>query len=184
MTLSDKTIKALIESKAMVFRPPLDKNQIQPASVDLRLGAQFKIMKTGEAIDTHGKLPNDEDLYYTYNIPEGCAFELKPFSFVLATTKDYMVLPDDVGGMIHGRSSIGRLGVFAENAGWVDPGFEGEITLELFNASPRSMLIYPGDRICQIQLVMLDQMPDNPYQGKYQGQTGATTSLVYQDHMD
>lgn len=180
MNLSDKTIRALIESGEMKFIPPLDKDQIQCGSVDLRLGNQVSIMMPGDdPLDTRVK-PKDT-VYATYEITEDKGLEIRPWQFLLATTRDYMKLPDDVGGSISGRSSIGRLGLFVENAGWVDPGFEGEITLELYNASPRTIIIYPGMRIAQIELVRMDQMPDKPYRGKYQGQKGATVSRVYLD---
>ena len=183
-TLSDRTITSLMEAGNLKFMPPLDKNQVQPGSVDLRLGNSFKMMKPGPALDTRKKLPPDEELYEVVTLQDGDAFLLPAKTFVLATTKDYMFLPDDVGGMIHGRSSIGRLGTFTENAGWVDPGFEGEITLELYNASPRDLILYVGDRICQIELIQTDVMPKNPYRGKYQGQKGATASLLFKDFMD
>lgn len=180
MNLSDKTIRTLIESGAMKFLPPLDKDQIQPGSVDLRLGNQIKIMMPGdEPLDTRSK-PSD-NVYATYNLKDDQGLPIRPGQSLLATTRDYMVLPDDVGGSISGRSSIGRLGLFVENAGWVDPGFEGEITLEFYNASPRTIILYPGMRIAQIELVKMDQMPDKPYRGKYQGQKGATVSMVYLD---
>jgi len=180
--LSDVEIRRLLNSAEMSFSPPLDDKQIQPASIDLRLGNQFKLMRpTNEPIDSRKGLQDDETTYQTYNVPDGVPFEVPPMTFVLATTKDYMALPADVGGTIHGRSSVGRMGLFTENAGWVDPGFEGEITLELFNASPRSILIYPGDRMCQIELARTDQIPADPYDGKYQGQTGATISEFHKD---
>jgi len=182
MTLSDVEIKRLLASAEMSFTPDLEEEQIQPASVDLRLGNQFKLMRpTNTPIDSRKGLQDDEDTYQTYNVRDGLAFEIPPMTFVLATTKDYMKLPANIGGTIHGRSSVGRMGLFTENAGWVDPGFEGEITLELFNASPRSILVYPGDRMCQIELVKTDQLPENEYNGKYQGQTGATVSAFHKD---
>lgn len=180
MNLSDKTIRALLASGEMSFLPPLDKDQIQCGSVDLRLGNQIKIMLPGDGlIDTRVKV--SDDYYVTYNLADDQGLEIRPRQFLLANTRDYMVLPDDVGGSISGRSSIGRLGLFVENAGWVDPGFQGEITLELYNASPRTIVLYPGMRIAQIELVRMDQVPDYPYRGKYQGQRGATESRVHLD---
>lgn len=79
-----------------------------------------------------------------------------------ATTRDYMILPDDVGGNIYGRSSLGRWGVYGENTAWVDPDFEAEITRALKNTWPRSVRFYHGMRIAQSVLVKLDEMPDKP----------------------
>lgn len=180
MNLSDKTIRELLNSGAMKFLPPLDEDQIQPGSVDLRLGNQIKIMMPGdEPIDTRAK--HSDDFYATYNLKDGQGLPIRPGQFLLATTRDYMVLPDYIAGDIAGRSSIGRIGLCIQNAGWVDPGFEGEITLEFFNEGARTIIVYPGMRIAQIKLLRMDQMPDKPYRGKYQGQKGATVSRVYLD---
>ena len=83
---------------------------------------------------------------------------------------------------VEGRSSIGRLGLFIQNAGWVDPGFEGEITLELFNANKCAIELQSGRRVGQLVFAQLDVHTLNPYQGKYQGQRGATGSRIFLDN--
>jgi len=82
---------------------------------------------------------------------------------------------------VEGRSSIGRIGLFIQNAGWIDPGFEGRITLELYNASSLPIKLQAGKRICQLVFCTMDQKAENPYQGKYQGQKVTVGSRVYQD---
>ena len=104
---------------------------------------------------------------------------LMPGQFVLATTMEYFKLPNNMTAFVEGRNSIGRLGLFIQNAGWVDPGFEGEITLELFNANRCAIELQAGRRVGQLVFAQLDQNADNPYHGKYQGQTGATGSRIY-----
>ena len=94
---------------------------------------------------------------------------------------EYFRLPDHMTAFVEGRSSIGRLGLFIQNAGWVDPGFEGEITLELFNASRCAIELCAGRRIGQLVFAQLDKNAENPYRGKYQGQRGATGSRVFLD---
>ena len=90
---------------------------------------------------------------------------------------EYIKLPADLTAFIEGRSSIGRMGLFVQNAGWVDPGFEGEITLELFNANQRVPIrLQAGRRICQIVFARTDQPSEAPYAGKYLGQRGPTAS--------
>ena len=97
MNLSDKTIRSLIASGELKFSPPLDKDQIQCGSVDLRLGNQIKIMTPGEdAIDVRQKA--SDNFYATYNLKDDQSLEIRPRQFLLATTRDYMTLPDDVGG--------------------------------------------------------------------------------------
>ena len=87
----------------------------------------------------------------------------------------------DLTAFVEGRSSLGRMGLFVQNAGWVDPGFEGEITLELFNANRCALELRSGRRVGQLVFAQLDEAAKNPYAGKYQGQRGATGSRVYLD---
>ena len=106
---------------------------------------------------------------------------IPPKSFILATTREYVKIPNDLVAFVEGRSSIGRMGLFIQNAGWVDPGFEGQITLELFNANQVPIRVDSGRRICQLVFSKLDKPVDKPYAGKYKGQTGTTGSRVYLD---
>ena len=92
-----------------------------------------------------------------------------------------LLLPNNLTAFVEGRSSIGRLGLFTQNAGWVDPGFEGEITLELFNANRSAIELRSGRRVGQLVFAQMDQEAQNPYRGKYQGQRGATGSRIYMD---
>ena len=106
---------------------------------------------------------------------------IPPHSFILATTKEYFEIPNDMTAFVEGRSSVGRIGLFVENAGWVDPGFKGNITLELFNANSLPIEVESGRRICQLVFCKMDKSSVNPYKGKYLGQKGATGSLVFKD---
>lgn len=85
---------------------------------------------------------------------------------MLATTIETIELPENLTAFVEGRSSIGRLGLFIQNAGWVDPGFKGQITLELFNANRLPIELTIGRRICQIIISKVDQEA-KPYSGKY-----------------
>lgn len=116
-----------------------------------------------------------------YREIEGPAITMPPHSFLLATTMEYVKLPNDLTAFVEGRSSIGRIGLFIQNAGWVDPGFEGQITLELYNANSLPIRLEAGRRICQLVFCRMDQAADAPYQGKYQGQRNATGSQVSKD---
>ena len=104
-----------------------------------------------------------------------------PGQFVLATTMEYFALPNNMTAFVEGRSSLGRLGLFIQNAGWVDPGFEGEITLELYNANRYAIELQAGRRVGQLVFAQLDENALNPYNGKYQKQKGATGSKVFLD---
>lgn len=174
MILSDKTIMQLLKNNQLMI-DSADEHQIQPASVDIRLGNTFSVIE-----DTSEGIINLES-EIKYKTIQADKYLLLPGQFVLATTKEYFSLPDHITAFVEGRSSMGRLGLFIQNAGWVDPGFEGEITLELFNANRCAIELKAGVRIGQLVFAQLDQTALHPYRGKYQGQRGATGSRIYLD---
>ncbi len=174
MILSDRSIKELINRGKLVIEPYREEN-IQASSIDLALGGELLCYRS-ECID----LKSEHIPVEKISIPEE-GILIPPKAFLLATTEEYIKLPEDITAFVEGRSSLGRLGLFIENAGWVDAGFEGQITLELYNANSCPIRIYKGVRICQIVLARLDAKAEKPYRGKYQGQRGATPSRVYMD---
>jgi len=174
MILSDKTIQKMLEAGSLEISP-LEQNQIQPASVDVRLGNTFSIVE--DSPDSMISLTSN----IKYKTLTADRYVLLPGQFVLATTMEYFKLPDNLTAFVEGRSSIGRLGLFIQNAGWVDPGFEGEITLEIFNANRCAVELQTGRRVGQLVFAQLDEYAQNPYRGKYQGQRGATGSRIHMD---
>lgn len=174
MILSDKTILKMLENKSLTITP-VEKEQIQPASVDVRLGNTFSIVEDM----SRGILSLDNEIVYKTITAD--TYVLLPGQFVLASTMEYFELPDNLTAFVEGRSSLGRIGLFIQNAGWVDPGFRGEITLELFNANRCAIELKAGRRVGQLVFAQLDDTALNPSSGKYQGQRGATGSRVYMD---
>ena len=174
MILSDATLRDMI-SKGELVVEPLEDYLIQPASIDLRLGKHF--LKVDENV--YDTIRMDEPIKYVEMTMDEIV--IPPFSFMLASSMEYVKLPDDVTAFVEGRSSIGRIGLFVENAGWVDPGFEGELTLELFNANRQPIRLQAGRRICQLVFARMDRAAENPYQGKYQGQRKPMGSRIYED---
>lgn len=174
MILSDQTIRKLLQEDTL-FISPLEEEQIQPASVDIRLGDTFSIVED----TSDGIITMDNEIHYKTITTD--TYLLLPGQFVLATTMEYFRLPDNLTAFVEGRSSLGRMGLFIQNAGWVDPGFEGEITLELFNANRCAIRLHTGRRVGQLVFAQMDAPALVPYQGKYQGQRGATGSRVFQD---
>ncbi|WP_295070415.1 dCTP deaminase [Ruminococcus sp.] len=174
MILSDKTILKMLDEKTLVIEP-VTKEQIQPASVDIRLGNTFSIVDDSPS----GIITLDGSINYKTITTD--TYLLLPGQFVLATTMEYFELPDDLTAFVEGRSSLGRMGLFIQNAGWVDPGFKGEITLELFNANRCAIELKAGRRVGQLVFAQMDDHALNPYNGKYQGQKGATGSKVFMD---
>ena len=174
MILSDRTIQELIRSERLVIKP-VDDYQIQPASIDLRLGRSY--LKVDENM-TEVMTLRDEIKYVRFTSDQ---IVIPPHSFLLATTMEHIELPSDITAFVEGRSSIGRMGLFIQNAGWVDPGFAGQITLELYNANRVPIKLTAGRRICQLVLARMDQAAQNPYHGKYMNQKEAVGSKIYID---
>lgn len=174
MILSDKTLTKMLTERELLVSP-IEPEQIQPASIDIRLGNTFSVVEDSSS----GIITLDSKIQYKTIVTD--TYLLLPGQFVLATTMEYFRLPDDLTAFVEGRSSLGRMGLFIQNAGWVDPGFEGEITLELFNANRCAIELKTGRRVGQLVFAKLDDHAIHPYNGKYQGQTGATGSRVFMD---
>lgn len=173
MILTDRTIKKLLASGELAI-DPLDEAQIEPASVDLRLGNSFLTPRPRDGVYSLA-----EEIAYERVVGE--EFVVPAHGFVLATTREVITLPNYLTAFVEGRSSVGRSGLFIQNAGWVDPGFSGSITLELFNANHCPIRIGAGRRICQLVIARADGPVERPYRGKYQGQRETTGSKVHLD---
>lgn len=175
MFLSDKDILEAIE-KGEIKIEPFNKENIQPGSVDLTLGKDFLILD--EYHEKGGIIKFDEEPIYlkregTLILPAG--------QFALGTTREFITLAPNIVASVQGRSSVGRRGLFIQNAGWVDPGFEGNLTLELYNPNKSPIELKPGTRICQLFFGFTKTSSEHPYQGKYKGQRGATGSKSHED---
>jgi len=167
MILSDRNLSKL--SQRGMFTSGL----IGPASIDLTLSKSYSIpIATG--VQYLDQIPEMEQISKS-------RFMLMPQQFVLASTEEVVNLTEHYAGFVTGRSSVGRLGLQIENAGFIDPGFEGQITLELVNQAPYPIMLEAGWRICQLVIFKLDEPAKFPYQGKYQHQSGATPSLLHTD---
>jgi dCTP deaminase len=187
--LSDKSIKEYLKEGKIVIDPIKDEQQIQPSSVDMRLGDEFKVFKVIRKpyID-----PKDEEDIAEYmessTVPEGEAFIIHPNEFALATTHEYVKVPDDLVARVEGRSSMGRLGVTMHvTAGYVDPGFEGRITLEISNIGAMPVALYPGQRVCQLVFETMTTPAELPYghpkrNSKYMKQLKPESSRVKLDY--
>ena len=143
MILSDKTITKMLDEKSLIINP-LSEEQIQTASVDIRLGNTFSVID-----DTlSGLISLDSQIKYKSITTD--TYLILPGQYVLATTMEYFELPDNMTAFVEGRGSLGHMGLFIQNAGRVDPGFKGEITLELFNANRCAIELKSGRRIGQL----------------------------------
>ena len=178
MVLSDHDIKIELAEGRIVI-DPLGEGLVQPASVDLRLGSDFRVFRNSNhvAIDP---LTHQPDLTEQITVGEGDAFVLHPGQFALGTTLERVALPADILAKLEGKSSLGRLGLMIHStAGYIDPGWDGQITLELSNVASLPILLHPGMRIGQISFERMSSPVDVPYGAPelgshYQGQRGAT----------
>lgn len=182
MILSDKTLQDLVYKQGLVqVNDKFTSDQIQPGSIDCRLGDDFRIIDSYKIIQEFDKPVIYTQVYSDSEVFSDGSVLIAPHQFMLATTEEYFKLPSNLTAFVEGRSSIGRMGLCVQNAGWVDPGFEGKITLELYNESPNYIKLTPGQRVCQMVFAYLDQDCQNPYNGKYQKQGSTFGSLLYLD---
>lgn len=180
MILSDGTIRAFLDQGRLEISP-IEPEQVQPASVDVRLGAEFLVFRnhTCEVIDPYER---PSDLMEKVSVPAGGFFVLHPGEFVLGTTHEVVGLPDDLVARVEGKSSLGRLGLLIHaTAGFVDPGFRGQVTLELSNVATLPIKLWPGMRIGQLSFQQIDKAVERPYGdprlgSKYMNQQGPVAS--------
>jgi dCTP deaminase len=183
VVLSDRTIKAEIAAGRLVF-DPYDEALVQPSSVDVRVDSSFRVFHNSRHPYIDVRQPMD-GLTELVKVDEGEPFVLHPGEFVLGQTLERVKIPDDLVARLEGKSSLGRLGlVIHSTAGFVDPGFEGNLTLELSNLANLPITIYEGMPIGQISFMRMDEAVERPYGeaetgSKYQGQTEPTESRYY-----
>ena len=185
MILSDRDIREAIASGRIGIEP-FDPSDVQPASIDLHVDRLFRTFHNARNPYIDVKKPM-ENLTELIEVPDGEAFILHPNEFVLGSTEECVRLPDDLVARLEGKSSLGRLGLLIHStAGYVDPGFEGHLTLELSDVSSLPITIYPGMLIGQISFFALSSAAEVPYgaagaRSKYQGQRGPTPSRYFEN---
>jgi dCTP deaminase len=177
MMLSDRTIKNLVADGRLVIEP-FEERHLQPASVDLVLGSALRVCNGTDVIDP--AVPDEAGTALIEIEPAG--YCLPPGELVLGSTIERVGLPDWIVGRVEGKSSLGRLGLMIHvTAGFIDPGFTGQVTLQLFNVSARPILLRPGMKIAQMSFLHLDAPAARPYGhsalgSRYQGQVGPLVS--------
>ena len=185
MILSDASIREEVAAGRIVI-DPFDPGCVQPSSVDLHVDAQFRVFANSRYpyIDVREEMPDLTDLV---TVADDEPFILHPGEFVLGSTLERVAVPDDLVARLEGKSSLGRLGLLIHStAGYVDPGWDGYLTLELSNVANLPITIYPGMRIGQISFFRLSTSAATPYgskatHSKYQGQRGPTASRFFEE---
>lgn len=186
--LSDRDIQRRLTEGSITITPAPDPEvQIQPASIDLRLGYDFQAFNyTQQALIDPADAATFEKLTTLVQLGAGERFIVHPGEFVLGTTLERVEVPDDLVARLEGRSSIGRLGIVIHStAGYIDPGFKGTITLEISNLGRIAVALYPRMRICQIAFEEMSSPVAWRYgakhSSKYQEQRTTTISRLFQD---
>lgn len=186
MFLSDTGIKHAIKTGGLVIEP-YDESRVQPASYDLTLDRFFKRYPAPPRYQTWAPIHDVKEPVEMVDeeVRDGYSFLLVPGEFALASTQERVEIPVNMIGRLEGKSSIGRLGLMAHvTAGFFDPGFKGYPTLELFNASPRQIRLWPGMLICQMSFAILGSHVEHPYGSselgsKYQNQERGPKASQY-----
>ena len=185
MVLSDRTIAGLI-AEGRIGIDPYDESLLQPSSVDVRVDRFFRVFHNARYPYIDVREPQDE-LTEQVEVEEDTPFILHPGEFVLGSTLERVALPDDLVARLEGKSSLGRLGLLIHStAGFIDPGFDGHVTLELSNVANLPITIYHGMKIGQISFMRMTEPASTPYGSsalgsKYQGQRGPTPSRYWQN---
>jgi dCTP deaminase len=184
VVLSDRTIRRLL-GEGRIEIEPYDESLLQPSSVDVRVDRYFRVFHNARYPFIDVREPQDDltELVEADTEP----FILHPGEFVLGSTLERIRLPDDLVARLEGKSSLGRLGLLIHStAGFIDPGWDGHVTLELSNVANLPITIYPGMKIGQLSFVQLSEPAEAPYGSgglgsKYQGQKGPTPSRYWQN---
>ncbi len=184
MVLSDSTITRLI-SEGRIEIDPYEPSLLQPSSVDVRVDRYFRVFRNNlyPFIDVRTE---QEDLTELVEIADE-PFILHPGEFVLGSTLERVRLADDLVARLEGKSSLGRLGLLIHStAGFIDPGWDGHVTLELSNVANLPITIYRGMKIGQISFMQMTEPATAPYGAgalgsKYQGQRGPTPSRYWKN---
>ncbi|HWB21295.1 MAG TPA: dCTP deaminase [Gaiellaceae bacterium] len=185
MVLSDVTIARLLD-EGRIEIDPYDPSLLQPSSVDVRVDRYFRVFRNNRYGYINVKL-EQEELTEPVEITDDEPFILHPGEFVLGSTLERVRLPDDLVARLEGKSSLGRLGLLIHStAGFIDPGWDGHVTLELSNVANLPITIYHGMKIGQLSFMQLTEPAASPYGSgslgsKYQGQRGPTASRYWQN---
>lgn len=182
MLLNDTALLKAVEDGRFGL-DPFDPSRIQPSSIDMTLGNQFSVLgydKTNGILDLR-----EDNSTWLKDITVEEHLDLRPGEFALATTTEVLALPNDLAARVEGKSSLGRLGLMVHiTAGFIDPGFHGEVTLELVNLLPCPIRLYPGMPVAQLAVFEMTGDAANPYKGKYQGQVGPAQSKFHQNFLN
>lgn len=159
----EKILKLIRKGKVRI--EPYDEALVGPASIDLRLGNEFRKFKKGSAITINDSTKHDD-----YTIPITAEeIEVKPGEFIHGITVEKITLPENVCGFLYGRSKYARMGIMIHaTASFIQPGICNKQVLEIKNISPRKLILQHGVRLCQ--LILMDTKGKAKYDGRFKNQ--------------
>jgi dCTP deaminase len=170
---------------------PFEYHQIQPASIDLTLANEWRMypspeVRTFRRYEPLHFLDDPIDMDHAGDVETikiiADEYSLQPHELILCSTLEYVDIPHDIQAQVHGKSSLGRLGLLVHiTAGFIDPGFKGKITLEMYNLNNKPIILRAGKPICQLGMTRLSCPAEFPYghpklNSKYQDQREVTGS--------
>ncbi|MFR9794212.1 dCTP deaminase [Streptomyces sp. MB22_4] len=185
MLLSDEHLRQAIVAGRLGLSP-YDEAMLQPASIDVRLDRDFRVFESHRH-PCINPAAEQEGLTRLIRVDGDEPFVLHPGEFVLASTYERVTLPEDLAARLEGKSSLGRLGLVTHStAGFIDPGFDGHITLELSNLATLPILLWPGMKVGQLAVFQMTGPAEHPYGSavrgsRYQGQRGPTASRSWRN---
>jgi len=167
MILANDELKKLI-SLGRLRVDPLYPDTVRENGLDLRIGGEYAIYAYEGAVVKPCELEDAKPLFRVVKADE---VVIPPRNFVLLTTEEYVKMPDDVVGLANLRSTLARFGLVISPT-VIDVGFEGNITIEVVNESPNTIVLKRGVRFLHLVLVKAEGRA--VYAGSYQGQRGVT----------
>ena len=174
MLLSDRDILAA-QKDGHISLDPWTPEMVQPASIDVRLDRFFRLFNN-HAYTYVDPAENQGALTEQFDVAPDEPWILHPGEFALGSTWEYVKLDATVAARLEGKSSLGRLGILTHStAGFIDPGFEGHITLELSNVSTLPVKLWPGMKIGQMCFFQLSSPAEHPYGSKGTGPPAVPT---------
>lgn len=187
MILSDLSIREAI-GNGRIEIDPFEPSFVQPSSIDVRIGPLFRVFNYNHLVHVVDPAEDSSELTNLVEVTEG--YILHPGEFVLGSTVERVKLPNDLVARLEGKSSLGRLGLIIHStAGFVDPGWNGQLTLELTNISGLPIKLRPGMKIGQLSFMTMTTAAQRPYGhpdlgSKYQGQEGPVASQMHRNFQE
>lgn len=194
-TLCDRDLRLALRATSGLRVEPYPEGRIQPSTIDLLLSSVFLVPRPRDFSSTEPYWPlvsmaRSERKFPEYTTYDQARLDLQPGQFLLASTLERVSIPPHLRARVEGKSTLGRLGLLVHcTAGYIDPGFSGNITLELYNVAPYPITLVAGAPVCQLSVEQLSGVPDALYGSQglgshYQGSVGTVGAKLQPEPQD